>query len=1018
MDYLENLNPEQLKAVMHGEGPLLIVAGAGTGKTMVLTRRYIHLLNSYRVPGTAYDETGSSGSERSTRHAVPLSTANILALTFTEKAAGEMEDRILQLLPNGTYDFWISTFHGFCQRILEQYGLEIGLPTKFKLLNETDAWLLLKRHITELPLDYYRPLGNPTKFLSELIRHFSRAKDEGISPERYLEFAENSALDGDADPGSAPGAGFEASERKRLKELADAYFAYRRILREEGALDFGDLIVETLRLLRERPRVLKELRQQFRYVLVDEFQDTNWAQYDLIKLLSGEDAAKANITVVGDDDQSIYKFRGASLANILQFKDDFPTAETIMLSHNYRSRQEVLDASYDSICLNNPNRLEVKLSATGLSKKLTSVLGDGGGIEVMWYRSLEDEAEAVAQKIMEIKASDVSLTWNDFAILSRSNDGTEPFILALERNSVPFYYLAMRGLYNKPLIVDLIALLSLLDGYHESSAVWRAMTAPCYAFPAHEISTYLQYAQRKGSSLWLALQNAQALMNDNPDAVRRAMTLVSHMQNLAEAAKREKPLKVFQLLLDKTNLLASIMDLPEREKMESIDLLNLFVNRIKRYEQSIHGPSMRGFLEELRAEIESGEEGALHADPDQGPELVKVMTVHAAKGLEFKYVFIVSMVDQRFPSRARHEALPLPDGLVNERLPEGDVHLEEERRLFYVAVTRAKEKAFLTGAEDYGGARKKKPSAFLGEVGQDVSKLVARANSEMLTLTSTNRSIEVEDFKEQEIYALKRRFSFTQLAAFRSCPLQYKFAHVYKIPILGSQQKSFGQSVHLTLHDVLSLHLERGRAAQGDLFGVQTGVPAEQASGLRVSLEEALRIYEEKWIDEWYESRERHDEYKAEGKKAIRTMHAKWSEKPPDVIQLEQPFDWKLGEHSLKGAIDRIDVLATGGHGIFDYKTSQPKKTEDLQREQKEQLWIYQLAMEEKGMDVRRLAYLFVLDGSEADVEILQGEKRDAFREEIQRRMQEILLSRFDPKPSPFTCRYCDFRNVCEFKQL
>ena len=289
-DILEGLNLAQKQAVTHGSGPLLIVAGAGTGKTTVLTRRYVHLMQTEK-----------------------LTTENVLAVTFTEKAAGEMEDRILQLLPNGTYDFWISTFHGLCQRLLEKYALEIGLPTRFRLITETDGWLLLKRHLDELPLDHYRPLGNPVKFLAELLKHFSRAKDEGVTPERYLEFAESAALDGDAE--------YVTGERARLKELADCYFAYQKILRDEGALDFGDLIVETLRLLRERPRVLKELRAQFRYVMVDEFQDTNWAQYELIKLLAGE---SENLTVVGDDDQSIYKFRGASLANILQFRMTMP----------------------------------------------------------------------------------------------------------------------------------------------------------------------------------------------------------------------------------------------------------------------------------------------------------------------------------------------------------------------------------------------------------------------------------------------------------------------------------------------------------------------------------------------------------------------------------------------------------------------------------------------------------------------------------------------------------------------
>ena len=295
-DLLEGLNESQKQAVTHGGGPLLIVAGAGTGKTTVLTKRYAHLL--------AQDGVG---------------TENILALTFTEKAATEMEDRVINLLQTGSYDFWISTFHGFCQRVLEAHGLEIGLPNQFRLLTPTDSWLLLKRRFAELPLDHYRPLGNPVKFLRAILQHISRAKDEGVTPEQYLAFAQDAVLDGDSE--------IVEGERKRLMELANVYFAYRKMLLEEGSLDFADLIMETLRLFRERPTVLEEYRKQFRYLMVDEFQDTNWAQYELIKLLCGKER---NVTVVGDDDQAIYKFRGASLVNILQFRDDFPDRKSVV----------------------------------------------------------------------------------------------------------------------------------------------------------------------------------------------------------------------------------------------------------------------------------------------------------------------------------------------------------------------------------------------------------------------------------------------------------------------------------------------------------------------------------------------------------------------------------------------------------------------------------------------------------------------------------------------------------------
>ena len=961
-DILKNVNDAQIQAILHDAGPLLIVAGAGTGKTTVLTRRYVHILQEKK-----------------------LKTENILALTFTEKSANEMEDRVLQQLPNGSFDFWISTFHSFCQRILEQYGLEIGLPNRFKLINETDAWLILKRRIEELPLTYYKPLGNPTKFLSALQKHISRAKDEGVSPEMYAIFA-NQVED--------------AEEKIRLSEIAACYKKYRDILREEGALDFGDLIVETLRLLKERPRVLKELQCKFQYILIDEFQDTNWAQYEMLKLLAGE---KKNITVVGDDDQAIYKFRGASLANILQFRDDFPESRTVALTQNYRSHQEILSCAYGFIQKNNPNRLEVRLQNTGLNKLLISAKGIGGEVDVVWFKTLEDEAEGVAMRIKEIKESDQTVHWNDFAILSRSNAGCEPFIDALDRHHIPFRFMALRGLYAKPLILDIIALFSMCDGYAESVSVWQALLAPCFHITTLDIEGYIEYARKKTSgSLWKALQNFDdiefniTITKETQDKIKK---FVDTIKNLQVTALRERPIKILQSTLNETGYLKLILKKPEAERIEQIGYLNAFASRIKRYEQNTHAPTLKHFMEELRAEIDSGEEGALQTDSDAGPEYVSVMTVHASKGLEFKHVYIVSMVDQKFPSRTRTEEIPLPDGLINERLEKiGDAHIEEERRLLYVAMTRAKNTLTCTGADAYGGIRKKKPSVFLEEAQLDVPV------SEEVSDTAGLEISHVEHPAEKGklfVYNVKRRFSFTQLAAYKKCPKQYQFGHIYKIPILGNHQKNFGQCIHTTLHQLLQPILETGRGI--------------------VSVPDALIIYEKQWneFDSWYPSEAERLRYYTEGREGIIRFVEQCQKELPRVAFLEHGFTWQQDELSIKGSVDRIDILPGGGHIIYDYKTGASKELVDLGRDQKEQLWIYQIAMEEMGLDIRTLCYIYIQDGSTAYVPILQGEKKEEFKRELIERMKHILQdSNFLASPSTFVCTYCDFKNICEFRRL
>ena len=276
---LLKLNKEQKEAVLHGSGPLLIVAGAGTGKTTVITQRIINLITK--------------------KLAKP---EEILAVTFTEKAAFEMEVRVEQLLEYGYVDLWISTFHSFCEKVLRESALDIGLPPDFKILDSTASWLLARQNLDKFELKYYRALGNPTKFIQALISHFSHCKDQEVYPENYLEYADSLKTTDN---------GPEDQEVERIKEVADAYHVYQRILLENGVLDFGDLINYCLRLFKKRPLILKKYREKFKYILVDEFQDTNWSQYELIKLLA---LPLNNLTVCADDDQAIYQWRGASFS--------------------------------------------------------------------------------------------------------------------------------------------------------------------------------------------------------------------------------------------------------------------------------------------------------------------------------------------------------------------------------------------------------------------------------------------------------------------------------------------------------------------------------------------------------------------------------------------------------------------------------------------------------------------------------------------------------------------------------
>ena len=1004
-ELLKDLNTEQKEAVTSGDGPLLIVAGAGTGKTTVITKRLAWLALSGKAK-----------------------TEEILALTFTDKAAGEMEERVDRLLPYGYLDLWISTFHAFAERILKDNGLAIGLPNDFRLLNETEQWLLVRQNLDKFKLDYYRPLGNPTKFIHALLKHFSRAKDEAITPAEYLAYVEELKLNTDSaefikglvdeetmkDLSKKDLKEIATEEIKKLSEVAEAYHVYQQLLLDNSALDFGDLINYCLKLFRERPLILNKYRRQFKYILVDEFQDTNWAQNELIKMLA---SPRNNLTVVGDDDQSVYKFRGASVSNILEFKGDFPGTKEVFLNQNYRSTQDILDLSYRFIKQNDPNRLEAKLGKDkNFSKKLIGNNQSNGLIRHFHLETAEDEIKAVLKQIIDLKSKDKEATWNDFAILVRANNTANPFIYGFSQTNIPYQFIASRGLYSKPIIMDIMAYLKLLDNYHEGPAMYRIISLPIFGFTHHEIIDLNNIAGKKKWSLYETLGQAAAL-KFKPETVEKAKKILAlldrHSQKVREGTGVTE--MIFSFLED-TGYLKELTKSESAATTENARLLNQFYKKIADFENSFSDKSVKNFLNLLELETEAGEEGALNMNPDEGPESVKIMSIHAAKGLEFKYVFIPSLVDRRFPTSEKHDPIELPDKLVKEIVPKGDIHLEEERRLFYVAMTRAKEGLFFSSAEDYGGARKKKLSRFLIELGG----LGFRTSEAVKISEPIKREKKTEEKGKKTDWksVLPKEFSFTQLKAFENCPYQYRFAHVLHIPVRGKGPMSFGKTIHSTLQQFFAKVIERAGGKQADIFGEDKTKNKRLVQKDIASEEELLEIYENSWIDDWYLTQADQKKYKANGQKLLKDFYQNLPAEYIPPKYLEEFFHLKItdaGEtYTIRGAIDRIDE-AGGGVEIIDYKTGKGK--EKLKTEEKDQLYIYQLAANEVLKEkVVKLTYYYLEDnskisfiGEEKDLEKVKGKITETIR--------EIKKGEFLPQPS-MLCEYCDFKNICEYRQL
>ncbi|MBN1779083.1 MAG: UvrD-helicase domain-containing protein [Candidatus Buchananbacteria bacterium] len=993
---LKNLNPEQKKAVVHTDGPLLIVAGAGTGKTTVITQRI----------GWIIEQKKAQPHE-------------ILALTFTDKAAGEVEERVDRVVPYGYVDFWISTFHAFAEKILKLHAIDIGLPNDFKLLNQTEQWMLVRQNLDKFDLDYYRPVGNPTKFIHALIKLFSRAKDEAITPQQYLDYVQDLKLNADnpdfvktlvepaliKDLSKKEKKELIFQEIKKVEEAANAYHTYQQLLLEHNSLDFGDLINYCLQLFKTRPLILAKYRNQFKYILVDEFQDTNHAQYDLVRLLA---ASKNNITVVGDDDQSIYKFRGASVSNILEFKKDYKDAEEIFLTKNYRSTQDILDLSYKFIQQNNPDRLEVKLAkgkSKKLSKRLVSSTKQSGEIKHLHLQTGDDEIKSVLEKIAELKEKDHDCSWADFAILARTNDAANNFSAALSQTQIPHRFVASRGLYSKPIILDVLAYLRLLDNYHESDAVYRILNSPIVGLRHQELVNFNYWARRKGYSLYKTIQLPEVINHTSQEIKEKIQKLIAWVDKHSQLAKEKSVGEVLVNFLEDTGYSQLIAESQNPELSENADFLNQFYRKIIEFERSTNEPTVKNFLQLIDLELEAGEAGSLVQNLEEGPDTVKVMTVHAAKGLEFKYVFLVNLVDRRFPTDDRSDPITLPEKLIKEILPEGDAHIQEERRLFYVAMTRAKQGLYLTSAVDYGGARKKKLSQFLVELGNFGLKLAdeaSQAEKQMGSYGLGQNQIVVDDDWQR---MLPTKFSFTQIKLFERDPYQYWLDYILKIPQKGKNIFSFGSTLHLTLQQFFLMVRQRSSAQQQDLFG-NTLSKSEKQTEVKVSLDELLNLYQKNWIDDWYQSRSEHDDFFERGKKALKDFYKDYQKTLPIPKFLEQPFSLRIpdeesGEiYTLIGKIDRVDQMNSGIE-IIDYKTGQGKTEATLSADDKQQLLIYQLAAQQTLNErVEKLTFYYLETGNK--VSFLGSQKElDNLQKKIVKIIREIRSAKWPPETPP-----------------
>ena len=614
MSDLELLNREQQEAVLHVDGPLLILAGAGSGKTRVLTYRIAHLI----------DECG-------------VNPWNILAITFTNKAAGEMRERVDKIVGYGSESIWVSTFHSTCVRILRRYIDRLGYDTNFTIYDTEDQKTVMKSVCQKLQLD--------SKLYKErmLLNVISHAKDEYISPNEFL---------------------LEAKGDFRQEKIAQAYVEYQKELKKNNALDFDDLLVKTVELFQSCPDVLEYYQNRFRYIMADEYQDTNTVQFKFISTLARQ---YRNLCVVGDDDQSIYKFRGANIRNILDFEKVFPDAKVVKLEQNYRSTQNILNAA-NGVIANNRGRKE---------KALWTENEQGEPILFQQFQNGYEEAEYVSGEISK-KVRKGEAEYQDFAVLYRTNAQSRLFEEKFLYANIPYKIVGGVNFYSRKEIKDILAYLKTIDNGKDDLAVRRIINVPKRGIGNVTLAKVQAYADSRDISFFEALEEAGEIPGLGKAAlkIQPFVHLIHEMRlSLADMSMQD----LIQAILDKTGYAEDLKNEDTDESEARLENIDEFINKAVTYEEGAEEPNLSGFLEEvaLVADIDSVEDG---------DNRVLLMTLHSAKGLEFPYVYLAGMEDGLFPSYMSIAA----DDPTEE--------IEEERRLCYVGITRAMKELTITCA--------------------------------------------------------------------------------------------------------------------------------------------------------------------------------------------------------------------------------------------------------------------------------------------------------------------------------
>ncbi len=990
------LNAEQLRAVEHGEGPLLIIAGPGSGKTRVITQRIVHLLTG--APGAAEepallpDFANPVGGGENTLGA-GIQPENILALTFTDKAAREMQRRVREALPDMETPPHISTFHAFCYEVLRKRHFERTL------LDKVDVWIFLRRRMEDLGLQFYQKLAEPGAFLHSLNDFFSRCQDELIEPADFELYAR--ALEADF---QSTAASLDPAERtlmqqeiQKKQELARVFRNSRRLIEEAGCSSLGSLIPETVRIFDREPELAESYRRRFHDVLVDEFQDTNYAQVELLKRLV---EAPYNITAVGDDDQAIYRFRGASHGAFKMFEDAFPGHQTVFLDTNFRSTQRILRVAEVLIAKN--DRYQAK-------PRLRTSREQGASVYLLQSPDYRSEAVWIAEEVARLTKRGTPP--GNVAVLYRAHRHRDPLVEQFRRRKIPF---AIRGLSILTTVIlrDLIAYLNIIHSAHDNVSLTRVLLTPRWNFPEELALEARQQAQRGRCSLYDVLESWERSAAANRLEGTGWPELNRLLAELHKYAEHAPVTALLQRLIGRLELSFLSQD-PDGGYVEA------FRTFLEKWESKSESWKLDAFLEYFAYFREAG--GAIEApEPEDSARAVQMMSVHAAKGLEFPVVIILSVAPRRFPHSEQKPVIEFPEALRKGPQPPADIHEQEERRLLYVGLTRAEDRLYVSSVVVKPG---KKPSIFISDLtsnpvveARDLERievpeaapetaeapLIEPVPLERPSTPNLQGSLFNGATSAPGIYPPiarwasrtrvirpeeKLQLSATALETYGACPQKFMFSHYLKIPAGPQPALTFGNIMHQCARRYFELR------RQGP-----------------VKSEQLQSHFEQIWKSAGFEDDYQEQAYKRAGLEQLRVFAERHQSVTTLPLAAEAHFALDLGDIVLEGRIDQINPLSDRSVELVDYKTGRPPSQKDADKSL--QLSVYALAARDQmQLNPARLTF-YSLTSNEPVRTVRTSRDLDRVICEIREVAEQIRRQLFPAKPG-FACKYCDYEPIC-----